>query len=277
MTAFQLYAAIGEIDDSVLVNNSRKKSRAWLPAAAAIGAVLAAACVLPALFSGRGTVQTPPPSAVLSGQKETIIMNAGSPVYTLEDAVEQSGVILRGTVAARSEAFEVEHIYNGSTRLFTDYTVRADSVLRGDLTSGAFVTVRIPGGETETKKVVNQSVPDFDVGDSLVLFLYQPHMGGEYNTVGDYWYITCGTEGIYLASESEQLTKADGSKTPSKEFLQRAAALSEQYPTDAYWQYHYNEKRMNNGLKTGEFTQAEYDEFWQRMNTYAKVIINTGD
>lgn len=130
------------------------------------------------------------------------------PAMTEETLMEGSTLVLTGTLEDVSEAFTVE-TYSGATMLFSDYYIKPNKVLRGSIEEGETVVVRMEGGLKDNRLVVLENAPTLQKGKEYLMFLYQPNIGGSYNTEGDYYYIRGGFQGVFFKSSSENRLKKE--------------------------------------------------------------------
>lgn len=122
---------------------------------------------------------------------------------TLEELKEDSTLICYGTVIGISDPFKIESV-TGETSVFTDYYVQIKEVFKGTTSVLDTVTVRVQGGEVEDLILEVEHSEAIELDSSYLLFLYQPGMGGGYNTEGDYCYVTGAQQGVYEATETDE-------------------------------------------------------------------------
>lgn len=186
---------------------------------------------------------------------------------SMDDLFSQSSLVAVGQLTGTPKAIRVQHVSEDSAANFTDYTFTISSILRGKA-DGDTVTVRVFGGTANNVKEIYDESPSFAEKEPYLLFLYQPGMGGGYNTTGDYYYI-CGTNqgvlsmdanGCYVSVHGEKLSDAQlndiNSSVPVDENYSRAQFLENQ--------------KLN--LANGFISQEEYDTLISSMDTYAAII-----
>lgn len=142
------------------------------------------------------------------------------PDEPMEDVVARSSLVAFGEITACSEPFGIQPTFGGDPMPYYDWTFSIEELYRGESKTDT-ITVR-----------TMQSVDEFlSTGDSVLLFLYQPHMGGGYNTEGDYYYIASVVNGIYTMEQIDGniRLKDDMGRTVDWERLQ---TLFAQYPVD---------------------------------------------
>ncbi|MDO4175104.1 MAG: hypothetical protein Q4D42_10105, partial [Eubacteriales bacterium] len=137
-------------------------------------------------------------SAPDDASSETIAQNISGclPELSKEDLIAQSTLIATGTVTEVSDAFQIAPVGGGDPSVFTDYFFTVSDVLRGEPDDNV-VSVRIQGGTANGMSSTAELEPQLEVGKSYLLFLYQPNMGGSYNTKGDYDSVTGLYRGAY--------------------------------------------------------------------------------
>lgn len=185
---------------------------------------------------------------------------------TAEDLFEQSTLIAFGTVTGKSDAFQIQSV-SGSVSNFTDYSFTIDSTLRGCADSGT-ITVRIQGGVVGNYAEVYEHSPTLEENHSYLLFLYQPGMGGSYNTEGDYYYILGLTQGTFSEDDNGSFASQAG-VTLTREML--ISAQSDEPVNENYFREEYIANQQRN-LENGIITQEEYDSMINEIKQYAVVV-----
>ncbi|HVR30791.1 MAG TPA: Calx-beta domain-containing protein [Thermoanaerobaculia bacterium] len=94
-------------------------------------------------------------------------------------AVSDEHLISRATVIGTFEVLASDPA--PTSRLMTEYHLRVESLLKGDL-SGATAVVRIPGGEARGEGLRLHGMPSFQPGESVLLFL-APRRDGTWGIV----------------------------------------------------------------------------------------------
>ncbi len=192
---------------------------------------------------------------------------------SLDDLVGESSLIVRGKVEA-SSVIQVESPQGGVTN-FTDYSVAVTETIRGE--EQEQVTVRVRGGLTGNLNVVNEDSPELLPEGKYLFFLYQPGMGGGFNTEGDYYYITGVYQGAYhLEAEAGQPAVArafgGGETTQAEQLTANIEMLSDEKPLEPDQNKKVFLENLQNNLESGFITQGEYDEILAGAGEYAQVI-----
>lgn len=116
--------------------------------------------------------------------------------YELDALVEESTLIVLGTVEEESAPFLIQGVSGLGELAYTDYSVNVSDIVRGNTESGGQITVRQEGNPHLTS-VVYEDAPILEVGKEYIFFLQKPGMGGGFNTEGDYYYILGSRQGLY--------------------------------------------------------------------------------
>ena len=213
---------------------------------------------------------------------ETIAHKSGLLVErNYDDLLQDAPVIVTANVTDVSDSFEIMPVFGGTTSIFTDYTIEVREVLRGDVAADDTLTVRLEGGQTDERALVVDEAPALTVGDELLLFLYQPNMGGAYNTEGDYYYILGLEQGAFYAQSSMLRTQSMvyentlGTAIDLDALKADILSLSNSRSTEignedrVYEEFLANQQK---NLENGFITQEEYDTFLAEANEYATII-----
>lgn len=132
------------------------------------------------------------------------------PSYSYQDLLNQAPVIVTGSVVDAS-TIQIVPVGGENPAAFTDYTVEVVNALRGSLNTGEKITVRVQGDQTSNSSGVGvEDSVQFSLDDEVLLFLYQPKMGGSYNTEDDYYYILGQSQGAYQADGSTYYSNVVG-------------------------------------------------------------------
>jgi len=97
---------------------------------------------------------------------------------TLARAIELSTTVVLGEVTERAVRQQ------GGGSISTDYVVRVDSTLAGDLPAGEHLTVRHLGGMIGATGLIVPGMPTFVPGERVVLFLIPGGDDHTYRTLG---------------------------------------------------------------------------------------------
>lgn len=203
------------------------------------------------------------------------------PAMTQEDLVEQSTLIVRGTVTGQSEPFQIAPANGGDPSNFIDYTVSVTEVLRGDPNKQS-VTVRVEGGTVNGMSTVCDEAAELPQNTELLLYLYAPNMGMLFNTEGDYYYVTGMYRGVYTLNTSgntETFVNERNQQDPDLEAVWQGDEL--EAVIDAYTQQHpVNEnaireeaiQQCEQELASGAISQQEYEQQIEEIDTYAIIV-----
>lgn len=131
---------------------------------------------------------------------EYTVISYYSPVYSQEELLEISSLVALGKVTEISPSFRVQGVGESGERVFTDYTVQLETIVRGKA-SQSVITVRMEG-DPNNSYVIYEEAPLLEEGKEYLLFLQKSGMGGGCNTAGDYYYITSGRQGVYEPEET---------------------------------------------------------------------------
>lgn len=195
------------------------------------------------------------------------------PSYSYQDLLNQAPVIVTGYVADET-SIQIAPVGGGSTAPFTDYTVEVEDVLRGSLDTGEQIIVRVQGGDSASGVGVEDSV-QFALNDEVLLFLYQPKMGGSYNTEGDYYYVLGQSQGAYRALDLTSYSNDEGKTIDVADLQADLGAMTIAQKQNAENINRFYEEFLANqqkNLENGFITQEEYDAALAEANEYATVI-----
>ena len=105
-------------------------------------------------------------------------------------------------------------------------------------------------------------------GEEYLLFLNQPSMGGAFHTLGDYYYITGVTQGVFQEGTAGLYTSQSGDTlSPIQLAMTRSVPPVD---SDSLREAFVENQQAN--LANGFITQEEYDAAIAGMNTYATVV-----
>lgn len=205
---------------------------------------------------------------------------------TYDDLLQDASVIVEAHTTTVSEPFSIQSV-NGVVSNFTDYTLKADRVLKGDLVENGDFTVRLEGGTVNGQKVVVEEAPQLPVDEPVLLFLYQPNMGGGFNTEGDYYYVLGMMQGaFYPEKDSDEKTQAKSTSTFTNKLgtsisiqtlennlanIQQTATMNGVNENSVYKKFLENQKK---NLESGFITQEEYEQGLKESKQYATIIKN---
>ena len=248
-----------------------------------ISALVLAACILlmglvacaqsdPPILESAEAAQ--PPQSIASDLEEPFEVHtfASFPYYSQEDLMEESALLVRGTVINVSYPFFIENIYLGGKDIFTDYLIEVHEVLRGE-TDQTEIIVRTMGGVTDEIVSTTSFQPNFRLGSQYLLFL-GIHGGGGFGVPGEYYGILGGLQGMFSTtadpSETCGLTVFDqvlgGAFFGLGELRDEIEAVNAAVPIPD--EDHYREmgrRNMQKSIDNGVFTMSD-EEFYESVN-----------
>ena len=116
--------------------------------------------------------------AVLTALSTTALQaTVMSPMF-MDDLTESSQTVVHGSIAAKRAEWAPDH-----HMIYTVYTVEPRRYLKGSL--GASFEIREPGGELDGEGFYVASVPQFEIGEEAILFLWTDATGGHQVTAFD--------------------------------------------------------------------------------------------
>lgn len=184
-----------------------------------------------------------------------------------EEVVQRASLVITGVVSEESKPFGIRSIGGGDPVKYSDFTVDITEVLRGTAPGGS-VTVRVSDSARKDYAV-------HQVGDKVLLFLYQPKMGGGCNTKGDYYYIVGNYSGIYYPEENagkQVLKDSHGNALDWDAFMQKIEKLSAQYPVNENYNRDEFLENQKHNLESGFISRQEYDSFLAEEYMYATIV-----
>ena len=199
---------------------------------------------------------------------------------SLTDLTLESNLIGICTFKDVSEPFQIVST-SGGEKIFKDYYFSVNDTFRGEKPENGIVTVRIEGGTVGNTTNVISDFYEFQVGETYILFLYHPGMGGGFNTAGDYYYITGSLQGIYPYTQSAPLTKsstvtlesADGGDfLDVNEFQAEVLSINNEFPAETNAVYQEFLENQQKNLDSGFISQEEYDSIMAESQQYATYV-----
>lgn len=191
-------------------------------------------------------------------------IEASYPEITNEELVQHASLIVLGSITKSSDPFGIRPVFGGDPVNYYDWTVIIESTYRGEAASNT-ITVRTPADFGER----------LQAGSSALMFLYQPGMGGGYNTEGDYYYIYGRDLGLYYLTDAQtpcRVYNMAGTTKTWDSFMDEIAGLSAQYPVNEKLEYEAALENLKTNLETGFITQAEYDNYLAELQVYAEIV-----
>lgn len=208
----------------------------------------------------------------------TAIVSGLLPDLDYGDLMKESSLVIRGKVVDQSGAFQITPVFGDSPSNFTDYLLQVEEVLRGNANPKDIVSVRIQGGLVDKLNVIVEDSPNFNIGDEVLVFMYQPNMGSGYNTEGDYYYVLGVNQGAFYLTEKSGSTGSNIFSNVKGVEVEWDTAVSDftdynkKNPVDenrVYNEFLENQKR---NLDSGFITQAEYNELLAEAQQYAAIV-----
>lgn len=198
---------------------------------------------------------------------ETVHVSGLLEYKSVDDLFCQSSLVAVGQITGQSDAFRVQHVSEDSAVNFTDYTFSISSLLQGQPDTDT-VTVRVLGGTANNITEIYEESPSFVENETYLLFLYQPGMGGAYNTAGDYYYLCGSNQGVFSADASGRYVSVHGEVLPDAQLASAGqnASVNENFSRDQFLE---NQQR---NLTNGFISQEEYNALIDSMDEYAEVI-----
>lgn len=198
---------------------------------------------------------------------ETIYVDGSLAYYSVDDLFAGSTLVVSGTITGEPESLRVRHASADMETNFTDYTLAVEHVYRGQA-AGETLTVRLYGGTAGNVTEIYSPAPQLEAGEEYLLFLNQPSMGGAFNTLGDYYYITGVTQGVFQEGTAGLYTSQSGDTlSPIQLAMTRSVPPVD---SDSLREAFVENQQAN--LANGFITQEEYDAAIAGMNTYATVV-----
>lgn len=111
----------------------------------------------------------------------TVALLVAPLVATILIPTEFREIVADASVIVRGRVTDVRSMVVSGADIDSFATVAVDAVLKGQ--AGAFVTVRVPGGDVGRTRIVMVGAPKLRTGDQAVFFLKQS-AGGSYRPVG---------------------------------------------------------------------------------------------
>lgn len=216
-----------------------------------------------------------------SSQSDMVTMHKSGmlPKYSYEDLLKKASVITTVRFVEASAPFEIQSV-SGAISSFTDYTMEVIEPIKGDIKADENIVVRLEGGKVENLEVVVEENPEIMTDSQMLLFLYQPGMGGSYNTKGDYYYVLGMNQGAFY---SENLARsADGNFTNELGFVVNKNTLkldigalstvNGKKANNSNWVYEEFVDNQQKNLESGFITQEEYDLLLKEASQYATIV-----
>ncbi len=210
------------------------------------------------------------------------------PAMTREEMAVASDLIVKGKITDKKQ-LQIKPVDEESPIVeATDYTVETSEVLRGEA-KGKTVTIRVIGNNADGIEYSSDIIPALSPGQEYLFLLYQPGMGGSYNTKGDYYYIMNCNTGVYENSGGAYLqvlenADADDAESQTIEeqkdpnisdydaYVQQVKTINEVSPaTPGHFKSTYFGGLQAN-VESGWIPQEEYDAAVKESEIYATIV-----
>lgn len=211
------------------------------------------------------------PFAVRMLTHQTVKLSGSAAYQSIDDLFAGSSLVAAGTITEENGSIRVRHAAADGEANFTDYTFQINHVIQGQPASSA-VTVRIRGGTAGNVTEIYRQDPNFSVNQEYLLFLYQPGMGGGFNTEGDYYYVRGADQGVFTKDGNGTYVTANGVTLPTNRLVS-AGNVRPVNESSARNEYISNQQ-LN--LSNGFITEEEYHALLSEMDQYA-VIVDRSD
>lgn len=204
---------------------------------------------------------------------ESVCIRSGAlKEFTYDDLLNNSTLIVQAKLTEKSDSFKIKPVFGETASIFTDYYFAVDDVLLGDFDSTTSLKVRMEGGRLDDQLLIAEEAPIFEKGEEVILFLYQPNMGGGYNTKDDsYYYITGLNQGVFY-NEGDSIFVDCKNQRVSYANLKSATEKMGITPASRNRLHTNFIKNAKENLKTGMITQGDYDRMINEVDQYATII-----
>lgn len=216
-----------------------------------------------------------------SSQSDVVTMHKSGmlPKYSYEDLLEKASVIATVSLVEASAPFEIQSV-SGAISSFTDYTMEVVEPIKGNVMAGESIVVRLEGGRVDNLNVVVEENPEIMSDSKMLLFLYQPGMGGSYNTEGDYYYVLGMNQGAFYSENraravDENFTNELGlivNKNTLKLDVEALSTVNGEKANNSNWVYEEFVDNQQKNLESGFITQEEYELLLKESSQYATII-----
>lgn len=199
---------------------------------------------------------------------------------SVDELEKSSTAVLLGKIVDKSDAFEITSV-TGATSNFTDYYLEVLVVYRGDKSEGDTVSIRLNEGIVGNLEVIDETGPTFEIGQEYVVFLYNPGVGGDFNTEGDYYYVNGVTQGVYPYNGEDELisefdadkddTNVDELKLSIEELKNNIQIVNEEYPVSEINLRQEIIDNLTHNYENGFITEEQYNETIEQLDMYATI------
>lgn len=127
------------------------------------------------------------------------------PTLTEEELVNDNDLIIKATV---EKILDSEYANPGfklgediPNVIVTDVLARAETVYKGDVSPGDLITIRKEGGKVGKEEYINEDMPNFQVGNEVLLFLSYPRAGEKNEISTTDYYVFNPVQGVYFPED----------------------------------------------------------------------------
>lgn len=226
------------------------------------------------VFSGEPELLPP-----LDEVSNSMVCTSYAAITTFE-LERDSNLIAVCTYKEDSHGFQVEAT-NGGVQTFTDCYFQVEEVLRGQMPEDGILTLRQRGGRVGGALSDVTDRHTFQKEALYLLFLHKPTTGGNFNTQGDYYYLTHVLDGVYpMGNDILYSSDLDMSLTASHSQMtftlqglrEDLESINQQYPADVDYVRQQSLENMEENVRTGMMTQEELDEYLEQSEQYATYV-----
>lgn len=197
---------------------------------------------------------------------------------SVEELEKSSSAVLLGKIVGISDAFEITSV-TGETSNFTDYYLEVYEAYRGNESEGDVVSIRLNEGIVGNLEVIDKTAPSFEIGQEYLVFLYNPGVGGDFNTEGDYYYVNGVTQGVYPYYGEENLISEfdagiegnDIEELNISELKEELLIINENYPVDEIDNRQEIIDNLTHNYENRFITEEQYNETIEQMDIYATI------
>lgn len=191
--------------------------------------------------------------------------------YSNNDLINNATLVVKARLNSISDSFKIKPVFDGDPQIYTDYYFDIENVLLGEYSDSKPLTVRVQGGTIGEEKLIVEEAPKFSEKDEVLLFLYQPNMGGGYNTRGDYYYILGVNQGAFFKSKEMQVYKNEDC---SLAYEKLSKELSSRTVDRKTYSRVYDEFVENNqyNFDNGVITAKDYNRMIDEVQRYATIL-----
>lgn len=210
----------------------------------------------------------------------TVVVSGIVAEQSVEELEQSSSAVLLGKIVDRANAFEITSV-TGETSNFTDYYLEVYEAYRGNESEGDVVSIRLNEGIVGNLEVIDETAPSFEIGQEYLVFLYNPGVGGDFNTEGDYYYVNGATQGVYqYYGENELISEADANKEENnvdefklniEDFKNDIEVINSEYPISEIDNRQEIIDNLTHNYENRFITEEQYNETIAQLDIYATI------